>query len=300
MRTVGEILKEARLKRGVSLDEVEKATKIRKKFLESLESGDWDFSTPIVAKGLLKNYATFLALDEKRILAFFRREYDEKKAVITNKPPKTSAPSKFHITPAFVTSFVIGLIVLGILSYLYFQYQSFTSPPELEIQEPKENVKVTSSDVNVVGRTWNDATVKVNGEQIDLDPGGVFSVSVGLKEGINKLTITSANRFGKISTVTRTVVVEPTEPKVASVDNKKVSLMLKIIKTSTFVSVEEDGETVFEGLILAGSVQEFSAEEKIKINSENGGTTQVVFNGKETTLGEEGERAEREFRLDQT
>ena len=207
MRTVGEILSEARNKKDISLEEAEKATKIRKKILQDLEKGNWNYLPATFIKGLLKNYAYFLSLDEKRILAFFRREYDEKKTAQAAKPPQKLS-RKFRLTPAVITSLLLAIVVFAIGFYLFLQYRSFTAPPMLEIQEPKEGAKVSSLEVSVVGRTWEDAVLKINGKQVQVSPGGTFSVPVVLKEGVNTLTITSANRFGKINTVKRTLKVE--------------------------------------------------------------------------------------------
>lgn len=208
MRTVGEILSEARTKKEITLEEAEKATKIRKKILQDLEKGNWNYLPTTSIKGLLKNYATFLSLDEGRILAFFRREYDEKRAAQLTKPPQ-KLTRKFRLTPAVVTSLLLAGVVFAIFLYLFSQYRSFTAAPLLVVEEPKEGTKISSLEVNVVGRTWDDVTLKINGEQVQVSPGGTFSAAVGLREGVNALTITSANRFGKISTVKRTVIASP-------------------------------------------------------------------------------------------
>ncbi|PIP57517.1 transcriptional regulator, partial [Candidatus Woesebacteria bacterium CG22_combo_CG10-13_8_21_14_all_39_10] len=64
MRTIGEILKSARIKKRYSLKKVERETKIKKEFVEAIESGDWtvlpDF--PVVL-GFVKNLASFLEVD---------------------------------------------------------------------------------------------------------------------------------------------------------------------------------------------------------------------------------------------
>lgn len=41
MSELGLQLKEARLQKGMSLDDVQEVTKIRKKYLEAIESGDY-------------------------------------------------------------------------------------------------------------------------------------------------------------------------------------------------------------------------------------------------------------------
>jgi cytoskeletal protein RodZ len=296
MRTVGEILSEARKKKKLSLDQVEKETKIRKRILYLLETGKWEKLSPTYIKGLLKNYASFLELDENNILAFFRREYDERKAAPTAKKLE-QVKSRFRFTPTLVTAFLIGLLVISVFTYLFFQYRNFTAAPRLEIYEPKDNTKISSYEVNVVGKTWNDATLKINGEKVQVSSGGTFSVAVSLKTGVNKLTITSANQFGKISTKTRTVVVDGAEKPGTDTTKENISLQLKVPKKSVILQVVVDGRTVFDGLMLAGSSKNFEGKEKIKIISENAGETWIEFDSEEFVLGEKGEKVERDFTI---
>ncbi|MDP2720620.1 MAG: helix-turn-helix domain-containing protein [bacterium] len=295
MRTVGEILTEARNKKNLSLEQVEKATNIRKRVLKLLEESDWDTLAPTYTKGLLKNYASFLDLDEKKILAFFRREFDERKQPEAAKRLEVNQ-SKFRFTPALVTIFLVVGLVAAVFLYLLFQYRSFTAAPSLEIQEPKDNARIYSPEVNVVGRTMSDAILKINGEKVQISPGGTFSVAVSLNEGINKLTFTAENRFGKISTKTRTIIVDLPKDKVAAATSSSLlTLHLEIPNRSTFVKIDVDDKEVFQGLIMAGSVKTFTAEKKIKITSDNGGTTLVKIGDKQFFLGKTGEKVEREF-----
>ena len=139
--------------------------------------------------------------------------------------------------------------------------------------------------------------MKINGEKIQVSPGGTFSVSVSLKEGINELTVTAENRFGKISTKTITVVVETKGETTA--DNTKnhetIALWLRVPDKSVFLEVQVDGKLVFGGLMLAGSSKKFEAREKIKIVSEDARATLVKIGDREFPLGDEKGRIEREF-----
>jgi cytoskeletal protein RodZ len=298
MKTVGQILKDAREKKNISLEEAEKATKIRKKILSALETSDWkNLPSPTFVKGLLKNYGSFLKLDTRSLLAFFRREYEEPK---TQKSLLVSRikSSKFRFTPQIITTVVFVAIIITAGIYLFSQYRSFTAAPLLEVTEPSNNIKEESMDVNVVGKTYPDATLKINGQQVQLSPGGTFSVAVSLVEGINTIVITAENRFGKLSTEKRTVVVET--KKAGVIDQKpgkkKVKLVLNIGPQSANVRIELDGKKKFEGVLVAGSGKEFFAEERVKIFTSNAGSTKVTFNGEQQVLGKEGEALEREFK----
>ena len=62
-RALGQRLREAREAKELSLADVEQATRIRLKYLEALEAGDYASMTPVQAQGFLRNYTRFLELD---------------------------------------------------------------------------------------------------------------------------------------------------------------------------------------------------------------------------------------------
>ena len=67
---IGHLLKRARRRQGVSLEEVEKATRIRKDYLQQLESDDHTaMPEPIYVRGFMKAYANYLGLDGDRFAA---------------------------------------------------------------------------------------------------------------------------------------------------------------------------------------------------------------------------------------
>ncbi len=297
MRTAGEILIEGRKSKQLTLEQVEIETRIRKSILEKLEKGNWSSLEPTYIKGLLKNYATYLGLDEKRVLAFYRREYDEKKQAKSIRQLKKIKP-RFRFTPAILTIIIILALVSVVIFYLFYQYRSFTAAPYLDITEPKDNTKTSSLQINVVGRTLNDSILKINGQEVQVSPGGTFSIAVGLKEGVNILTVTSANRFGNINTVSKTVVVEQSAKSKKDAENKTINLELTIVERSTFLKIIVDGKITFEGLMLVGSSKTFSAREKIQISSDDGAATFIKFKGNEFSLGKKGEKIEREFGVD--
>jgi cytoskeleton protein RodZ len=66
---VGQTLRKARTDRGIELSEVERATKIRAKFLEAMEEDRWEaLPAPAYARGFLDIYARYLGLDRDALL----------------------------------------------------------------------------------------------------------------------------------------------------------------------------------------------------------------------------------------
>ncbi len=297
MKTVGQILLETRNSRNLTLEEVERATRIRKKILAALENGEWlSLPSPTFVKGLIRNYGRFLELDEKELLAFYRREYDERKDQKKNSGKKQKSSSLIRLTPQIATVGTVVLAITAIVVYLFLQYQSFTGAPLLQIDEPKNNIKVNSLDINLVGKTWEDAILKVNGEKVTVSPGGTFSLAVGLNLGLNTITVTAENRFGKIATEKRTVVVELTQEQKPLLPAKPaISLTVKVGPDSTNVMVEIDGKKEFDGVLVAGSEKTFSGNERIRVDTKNAGSTRVVYKGVEEILGQAGQEIEKTY-----
>ena len=66
---LGEVFKNRREERNLSLKEVENAISIRISFLEAIELGHLaKLISPIYAQGFLKKYATFLDLDNEELM----------------------------------------------------------------------------------------------------------------------------------------------------------------------------------------------------------------------------------------
>src|SRR5215207_8762780 len=75
--TIGETLRNARTDRGTELDEVERATKIRVKFLDAMEEDRWDaLPGPAYARGFLDIYARYLGLDQRDLLDAYSTEVE--------------------------------------------------------------------------------------------------------------------------------------------------------------------------------------------------------------------------------
>ena len=72
MSNLGEMLKTAREEQGLSLDRVEEVTHIRRHLLEAMEDNNFDdFPSPIIVRGLIRNYAKFLKLDPIEALTLY-------------------------------------------------------------------------------------------------------------------------------------------------------------------------------------------------------------------------------------
>ena len=207
MKSVGSLLRETRIGKGILLEDVEKATRIRYKFLEAIEDDDYQsLPSSAYAKGFVKNYSEFLGLDSQMTLAFLRRQSQEAtKQSLLPKKPNAPEESLFRLTPGRFLTLLLGICIVLFLSYFIFQYRQLQQPPLLTIEAPKQDIIVEEAKVDVLGRTSPDATVTVNGVSILVRSDGKFFDQVSLEPGVNTITITSTSRFGKSTTVVRKV-----------------------------------------------------------------------------------------------
>lgn len=211
MRTVGQVLKEERERKFYTLDEIEKATKIRKEMLEALEAGQYNKLPPATfIQGFIKNYGKFLKLDPEKLLAIFRREFAEGK-----HPPRIldsfANPidnKRLHLTPAkALGSLVVGLIIIFIV-YLWFEYRFLTAGPFLEVKQPVDQLSTDSATVLVIGRIDPEAKVSINNQEIGVDLGGNFSQEIKLSDNVNTIEISAVSKTGKVTKITRTVFLK--------------------------------------------------------------------------------------------
>lgn len=204
MKTVGDILKAARLKKRYSLKKVEKDTKIKKEFIEAIESADWKSlpEFPVIS-GFVKNIASYLEIDAKVAYATLKRDYLPQKLSIN---PKPDVGGKFTWTPKY--TFLVGIlvVVLSLFGYIGFQFVRFNSPPNLEVIKPQDNLIVTTNKVEVSGKTDSDAVVKANNQLILVNDNGIFIGEVEIFEGTNEILVEAVNRSGKKTTTVRKIV----------------------------------------------------------------------------------------------
>lgn len=206
MNTVGQILREARLKKDISLIKLSNLTKIKKEFILKIEDGDWDNlpEFPVVS-GFVKNLANSLGLSVDNINATLRRDYPPRKLAIN---PKPDVQGKFSWSPKLTFMTGVGILIVLVLGYLGFEYQKFLRPPELEINRPKDNEIIVGNKVKISGKTSTDAVVTVNNQPIILDQDGVFVTEIEIIKETKEIKFTAVSRSGKTTEVTRSISVE--------------------------------------------------------------------------------------------
>lgn len=210
MRTAGQVLKEGRLRKNLSLEEIEKQTKIRFRFLKLIEEDAYaKFSNAVTAKGFIRNYALFLELNPDSVLAIFRRDFSENERgqIVPRGMIIPLNQFAFSWNPK-LTGLVVGLVFLTIFfGYLIRQFSSWISAPEIEVAYPPENIVLEKLEVDLIGKTDRDASFFVDGEIVSLNENGEFSKRLNLERGENEIVLEAVSRRGKKTRIIRKIFV---------------------------------------------------------------------------------------------
>lgn len=197
METIGKIFLHERQKKNLTLEQLERDLKIRKKYLEEIEKDKWDFSSRIYIEGIIKNYARYLKLNEKKILAIFRREYDKKEEIGFKEKIDN------HLIISDKSRWLkVLLVFFSIFFILYFAYQllNYYLPPKIKIISPITKNFIGVEKIKIIGQTKPESQIFILGNEVYPDKNGFFSYELPLRNGKNKLIIEVIGPNGKKST----------------------------------------------------------------------------------------------------
>ena len=150
-KTIGEVLRLARINQGLSLEELQRKTDIQLNLLEALESDDFDqLPSPFYTRSFLRKYAWAVELDESIVLDAYDsgsmityEEVDVDEIELSGR--RRSNRKKRSLLPLFY--FVLfSLSILVFVTYYVWNYIQ-TQPTE-----------TTSANYNVVTTTTNATT----------------------------------------------------------------------------------------------------------------------------------------------
>ena len=162
LKKLSEELKETRVEKGFTLEQIYGRTRIDMKFLQAIETGHFDIMPEVYMKAFIKEYAAFIGLDADTTLKKFElarqgKNYNDEEIKVDEEEQQTTNPeteskvfdsSTENYTPNNYNStevknnnlvFIILGIVIIIIVAVYFFFIRSTSD-EIIIETPYEEI----------------------------------------------------------------------------------------------------------------------------------------------------------------
>ena len=276
-RSIGPELEDARTQKGLSFEEVEQATKIRKRYLEALEREDYSILPDAVyVQGFLKTYANYLGLDGDAISLEFRSRRRSRRE--RQSSDSGLQRSKFEqpllnvggvsgargrrIPGGTILTIVVAVIVLAlVIGSLYYIGRGSQAYSETNSAAAGQDSKSNEKD---------QASGKGSSEQ-----------ATGKNAGPTK------NSIGR---------TEETTIEAPSVETLRAEV--RVDKRPSWLEVRADGATSFAEVARPGFSMTFEAKHELSLTTGDAGAVKVSVNGQEVgVLGESGQVLTRDWTL---
>ncbi len=201
---LGAKLVDCRQEKKLSLRDVYNISSIPIKYLKALEEERWqDLPGEIYLKNFLKKYCNVLDIN----FGICFKQYKKQKLKVVNQlQDKTKSQNKVKkhlkrylefITPTRFRNTIVALILLVLLSYIYFKINDYVRPPELVIDYPQKNLETSANVITIQGHTEDEVMVSINNENIPVEENGNFKIEVKLKYGLNRFEIVSSRKHSR-------------------------------------------------------------------------------------------------------
>ncbi|PKN93304.1 MAG: hypothetical protein CVU44_10455 [Chloroflexi bacterium HGW-Chloroflexi-6] len=272
-RQLGLSLRQRRELLGLTLEEIERHTRVRQANLLIIEQGDFEsLPSPVQARGLLNTYANFLDMNGDAMLLRFAEGLQARRAERQVIPIQSQRRRwiwplwiRRLLSPdlAFGTLMIVSITALvfwGALRIISSQEAEeeaqapsisdvLLASPQAEITETPESLPTSVEELGTpLPALEEEATLAI--DATDLPPGSILQITVLVRERV-------------------------------------------------FVRVIVDGEVKLDARIAPGAALVFDGQERIEILTGNGGAVQVIYNQFDFgLLGNPGEVVNRIYTLD--
>lgn len=142
---IGPALRRARLRRGKSLEEASRETRIRAEYLRALEGDAFDvLQGDVYVRGFLRSYSSYLGLDPDKVVSAYARHSGPtppppEPALLQGRPATPRALGSWPVAGAVAISVLVAAAAFGLLSrsaWLPEPASPASVPPSVEVLPP--------------------------------------------------------------------------------------------------------------------------------------------------------------------
>ncbi|RUT29779.1 helix-turn-helix domain-containing protein [Paenibacillus zeisoli] len=312
MSDLGQQLKEARLQRGLSLDDVQEMTKIRKRYLEAIEAGDYKvLPGSFYVRAFIKTYAEAVGVDSDGLLEEHRKDVPVSEPEPTMEPviqkrrsshAATERNSKWLSTTLMWSFAALIVIVIYIVVSSNRGSDSTKTPDPTPVTDTKTPVTTTPSKTETVTPPAQGGDSNTGGGQAGTDSQGQ-AATPGTGTTTEPNAGTNGTQTGTGTDTTGTENASGSDSATVTPDGKKGSTTkFKVTSSGTapvkveikasgksWVEVRKGtsrGEKLFYQNIEDGETQSYDlGPEGLYIKSGNSNNTVITVGGKVVTDG---------------
>lgn len=225
IETPGSLLKTARIKKDLSLDEISARLKISKEKIIAIENNNFlAFSSDVFVIGIIRRYAKIINAPSDYIIQLFNRDHklDLKKVKVETRFPTEFMSNSNSLTDKLKLvfqnkKFVLGLSSLFIILLVIFIIRNLINttfkPPYLKIDYPVElaagdetEFSTESNTLVIKGNTEKNTIIKINNIPLNIKTGLNFeSGPLPITSDENVFNIEAVNNLGVKSQLKLTV-----------------------------------------------------------------------------------------------
>ena len=266
---LGDLLRETREQKNLSLEDAEKGTNIRKLYIKAIEDGNYDkLPGEVFLKGFMKTYAKFLGLDGQKIIEQYKAEKSGVK-LLPNNDEKTIAAEQSH--PAEKTTVDADL------------------KKEEKIQKPPENTTVDKPSTKPVPNidNFNESKKYLETKNSSGSKKNVFIIVIIIiliiVGAVAFLSNQGSDSQPAADTQPTTEQTQPQQqqaqqpaPAPAPVSGSDVTATFS---QDCWTEVKVDGNTVLSETVKAGSSLNWKGNNQVEVTVGNAGAVDITFNG---------------------
>jgi len=210
-KNLPEALKEERLKRQLSLEELSFKTQISLKYLEALERGFYHLLPgEIYTQQFIKKLAKFFRLNEKSLREIYQQEKKSQPSLSGfSRHPKTEVKTGHWLSPKTIRNFLIIFLIMAFGGYFGLEIKNIFTPPLLEVYTPLTQTITTQSTIEIQGKTEPETTLQINQQEVLTDSAGNFSQTVDLTIGLNIFKISAGKKHSLVNELTISILRQP-------------------------------------------------------------------------------------------
>lgn len=280
MSDLGQLLRKARQENKVSLDDLQETTKIRKRYLEAIEDGNYKILPgSFYVRAFIKSYAEAVGLDPAEVLKLYQNHLPavspEQPAVDTIRKKRTTSTRNTDKLSRLASSIVlISFVVLIFAVIYYYAYQNYkgTSPAEEKSVE-NQSSRLTDTKDSTAGTNINNAQAS-NEAKKETSP--TPSPTPTPTKALSEVTFSSTEKGVDNYTVT---------------GSTKLSLQLNITGPECWIQVDEltaENKKVPQKskLYKSGETETFELSNSAYLNIGAASNVRLTVNGKDITVGD--------------